>query len=106
MFALDIRTHHSRLEPECEALGQWFNTDDFWAELDQQLTWNDIKLKETERFVCKLEFNSSMFGDRETAMHIKARGKKFLRFTLPEARRRVALKEEERARLWNWLERR
>ncbi|KAA8697597.1 Uncharacterized protein ALO80_00347 [Pseudomonas caricapapayae] len=98
IFIMGIEQHHARLESECRALGQWINTDEFWSQLDKQLTQTDVESKETQRFVSKLEYHSVLFGDDDVASQIKARGKEFLR-TLPAARRRLLEDSEKRARM-------
>lgn len=99
IFNLNIKEHYFQLEVQCRTLGHWLNTDEFWSQLDRQLTQTDIDIKETQRFVCKLEYHSSLFGDEEVALQIKERGKTFLRKTLPAARKRLQAKAAEHDRV-------
>lgn len=99
IFTMGIEQHHTRLESECTALGAWINTDEFWSQLDKQLTQADVDAKETRSFVCKLEYLAVLFGDEDVAALIKARAKEFLRSTLPAARQRLVEDAEERSRL-------
>lgn len=103
IFIMGIEQHHARLESECRELGAWINTDEFWSQLDKQLTQADVKANETQRFVCKLEYHSVLFGDDDVASQIKARGKEFLRCTLPAARQRLAENAEKSARMLELL---
>lgn len=103
IFTMGIEQHHARLESECRELGGWINTDEFWSQLDKQLTQADVDAKETQRFVCKLEYHSVLFGDDDVAALIKARGKEFLRYTLSAARQRLVEDAEKSARLLETL---
>ncbi|PZW46929.1 hypothetical protein F477_04271 [Pseudomonas sp. URIL14HWK12:I3] len=98
IFTMGIEQHHARLESECRELGRWINTDEFWSQLDKQLTRTDVETKETQRFVSKLEYHSVLFGDDDVASQIQARGRELLR-TLPAAHQRLTEDSEKRARM-------